>query len=128
MSPLIDALPDELMKDQSAAANDQAMSPVFKRGWRSISSWRLCPNVCERRKTSHRREDAPNEANDQKHAHDTILKHVRLIGREIVGRLHDTKERPHRRQISSQSWIEGAIGAATAQAGATGYANLRETR
>jgi hypothetical protein len=28
MSPLIDALPDEIMKDQSAAANDQAMSPV----------------------------------------------------------------------------------------------------
>jgi hypothetical protein len=37
MSPLIDALPDEIMKDQSAAANDQAMSPVFKRaGARSL--------------------------------------------------------------------------------------------
>jgi hypothetical protein len=34
MSPLIDALPDEIMK---AAANDQAMSPVFKRaGARSL--------------------------------------------------------------------------------------------
>jgi hypothetical protein len=30
--------------------------------------------------------------------------------------------------LRKAGWSEGAIGAATAQAGATGYADLRETR
>jgi hypothetical protein len=41
MSPLIDALPDEIMKDQSAAANDQAMSRAIRRNLHARAQGRL---------------------------------------------------------------------------------------
>src|SRR5438045_3057453 len=91
MSSLVDTLVDEIMQTVRRPMIRQCR-PCLNDGWqlppcwRSTFSWRLYRKVCERRKASHRREDAPNEANDQKHAHGTILKQVRLIGREIVGR------------------------------------------